>query len=120
VRSTDPGEELNAWLLDQCLAHGGAQASARSIQYQLTIAKLPLAKDLVEFDFAGTPITEKLVRELATGGFLAEQRNAVLAAEPAPANRILPWIMTIQRRRPGLDLIPHSDSKRIGVSSWAA
>jgi DNA replication protein DnaC len=55
-----------------------AEKKARSIKYQLAIAKLPLAKDLGEFDFAGTPINEALVRELATGGFLAEQRNAVL------------------------------------------
>jgi len=55
-----------------------AEKKARSIKYQLTIAKLPLAKDLDEFDFAGTPINEALVRELVTGGFLAEQRNAVL------------------------------------------
>src|SRR5439155_13279147 len=45
---------------------------------QLAIAKLPLAKDLDEFDFAGTPINEALVRDLATGRFIAEQRNAVL------------------------------------------
>src|SRR6202035_1153003 len=49
-----------------------------SIRYQLGIAKLPLAKDLDAFDFAGTPINEPLVRDLATGGFLAEQRNAVM------------------------------------------
>jgi DNA replication protein DnaC len=55
-----------------------AEKKARSIKYQLTIAKLPLAKDLDEFDFAGTPINEALVRQLAVGGFLAEQRNAVL------------------------------------------
>ena len=52
-----------------------AEKQARSIKYQLTIAKLPLAKDLDNFDFAGTPINEALVREL---GFIAEQRNAVL------------------------------------------
>src|ERR1700761_466827 len=55
-----------------------AEKKARSIKYQLTIAKLPLAKDLDAFAFAGTPINETLVRHLATGGFLAEQRNAVL------------------------------------------
>lgn len=54
------------------------EKQARSIKYQLTIAKLPLAKDLDGFDFTGTPINEALVRDLATGGFLAEQRNAVL------------------------------------------
>jgi DNA replication protein DnaC len=55
-----------------------AEKQARSIRYQLGIAKLPLAKDLDAFDFAGTPINEPLVRDLATGGFLAEQRNAVM------------------------------------------
>ena len=44
----------------------------------MTIAKLPLAKDIEGFDFTGTPINEALIRELAGGGFLAEQRNAVL------------------------------------------
>jgi DNA replication protein DnaC len=55
-----------------------AEKQARSIKYQLTIAKLPLAKELAEFDFAGTPINEGLVHDLAAGGFLANQRNAVL------------------------------------------
>jgi DNA replication protein DnaC len=55
-----------------------AEKQARSIRYQLTIAKLPLAKDLEEFDFAGTPVNEALVRDLAQGGFLVDQRNVVL------------------------------------------
>jgi DNA replication protein DnaC len=55
-----------------------AEKQARSIKYQLTIAKLPLAKDIEDFTFDGMPINEALVRELATGAFLAEQRNAVL------------------------------------------
>ena len=55
-----------------------AEKQARSIKYQLTIAKLPLAKDIDDFDFAGTPVNEALVRDLATGDFLAEQRNVVL------------------------------------------
>ena len=50
----------------------------RSIKYQITIAKLPLAKELDDFAFAGTPINETLVRDLAGGGFLAQQRNVVL------------------------------------------
>ncbi|OAE48370.1 IS21-like element helper ATPase IstB [Agrobacterium tumefaciens] len=55
-----------------------AEKQARSIRYQLTIAKLPLAKDIDDFDFADTPINESLVRELATGTFVADQRNVVL------------------------------------------
>ena len=55
-----------------------AEKQARSIRYQMTVAKLPLAKDIEEFDFTGTPINEGLVRELATGSFIADQRNVVL------------------------------------------
>ena len=55
-----------------------AEKQARSIKYQLTIAKLPLAKDIGDFDFTGTPVNEVLIRDLASGAFLAEQRNAVL------------------------------------------
>jgi DNA replication protein DnaC len=55
-----------------------AEKQARSIKYQLTVAKLPLAKDVDEFVFEGTPVNEPLVRELATGNFISLQRNAVL------------------------------------------
>jgi DNA replication protein DnaC/very-short-patch-repair endonuclease len=60
------------------LAAEVSEKQARSIRYQLTIAKLPLAKDLDDFQFAGTPINETLVRDLAASTFLAQQRNAVL------------------------------------------
>src|SRR5882762_4688277 len=52
-----------------------AEKQARSIKYQLTTAKLPLAKDLDDFDFTGTRINERLVRDLAGGAFIAEQRG---------------------------------------------
>jgi DNA replication protein DnaC len=37
-----------------------------------------LAKDLEDFQFEGTPINQTLVNDLAGGGFIAQQRNAVL------------------------------------------
>ena len=55
-----------------------AEKQARSIRYQLTIAKLPLAKDLDDFDFTDTPINVGLVRDLTIGTFVADQRNVVL------------------------------------------
>ena len=55
-----------------------SEKQARSIKYQIAIAKLPLAKDIEEFVFEGTPINETLVRDLADGGFLAQQRNLIL------------------------------------------
>ncbi len=55
-----------------------SEKQARSIKYQIAIAKLPFAKEIDEFAFDGTPINETLVRDLAGGGFLLQQRNLVL------------------------------------------
>ena len=55
-----------------------SEKQARSIRYQIAIAKLPLAKDVDDFAFDGTPINETLVRDLASGNFVAHQRNVVL------------------------------------------
>jgi hypothetical protein len=51
---------------------------ARSIKYQIAIARLPLAKDIDDFDFDAAELNETLVRDLAGGGFLEQQRNVVL------------------------------------------
>jgi DNA replication protein DnaC len=55
-----------------------SEKQARSIKYQITVAKLPLAKEIEDFAFAETPVNETLVRDLASGGFLLLQRNLVL------------------------------------------
>jgi DNA replication protein DnaC len=55
-----------------------SEKQARSIKYQITVAKLPLAKEIEDFAFAETPVNETLVRDLASGGFLLQQRNLVL------------------------------------------
>jgi DNA replication protein DnaC len=55
-----------------------AAKQARSINYQMGIAKLPLAKELADLDFTGTPINGELVEQLSAGAFLDEQRNVVL------------------------------------------
>lgn len=61
-----------------------SEKQARSIKYQLTVAKLPLAKDLDVFGFAGTPINQALVTDLANGHFIAQQRNVVLVGGTDP------------------------------------
>ena len=65
-------------IVGDLLAAEISEKKARSIKYQLTIARLPLAKEIEEFDFTATPVNETLVRDLAGGGFLEQQRNVVL------------------------------------------
>ncbi|MGF1605466.1 MAG: IS21-like element helper ATPase IstB [Rhodothalassiaceae bacterium] len=55
-----------------------SEKQARSIKYQMTIARLPLAKDLEAFDFETADVNETLVRDLAASDFLDHQRNVVL------------------------------------------
>src|SRR6201988_1501668 len=65
-------------IVGDLLAAEISEKQARSIKYQITTAKLPLAKDIDDFAFDGTPINETLVRDLIGGDFLAHQRNVVL------------------------------------------
>ncbi|PJK31099.1 IS21-like element helper ATPase IstB [Minwuia thermotolerans] len=50
----------------------------RSIKYQMTVARMPFAKEIEELVFDGMPVNQTLVRDLAGGGFLEQQRNVVL------------------------------------------
>ena len=92
-----------------------SEKQARSIKYQMTIAKLPLAKELEEFDFETTDINETLIRDLAAGDFLDHQRNLVLihcpaghcaamsreGAAPEPARPISPSALPAPASGPG-------------------
>jgi DNA replication protein DnaC len=55
-----------------------AEKQVRSIRYRLASAKLPLAKEMANFDFAVSPVNAPLVRDLHAGGLLSPPRNAVL------------------------------------------
>lgn len=66
------------WLLGSLLEAEVADKRARSIKYQLTIAKLPSGKELSEFDFGASPVDEAELRSQAEGSFIERQRNLVL------------------------------------------
>ena len=74
IKRQHPAQQI----IGDLLAAEIAEKKARSIRYQVTAAKLPLAKELADFDFTASPVNQGLVRELESGGFLRQQRNAVL------------------------------------------
>jgi DNA replication protein DnaC len=74
VKRQHPAQQI----IGDLLAAEIAEKRARSIRYQVAAAKLPLAKELADFDFADSPVNQGLVRDLEGGGFLRQQRNAVL------------------------------------------
>lgn len=65
-------------LLGELLKAEIAEKQARSIRYQLGIAKLPVAKELSDFAFDESPVNADLINELASGAFFSQQRNVVL------------------------------------------
>jgi hypothetical protein len=64
-----------------------AAKNARSINYQMGIAKLPLAKELADLTFDDTTINGALIEQLGTGAFLDSQRNIVLIGGTERARR---------------------------------
>lgn len=55
-----------------------AERKAKSIRYQMGLAKFPVIKDLDRFDFSSSPVDEVQVRSLLEGRFLAEHGNVIL------------------------------------------
>ena len=78
-----------------------SEKQARSIKYQLTIARMPLAKEIDEFDFADTPINETLARDLVGGDFLQHQRNVVLIGGTGTGKTHLAVAVARPGRSPG-------------------
>lgn len=62
------GELLKAEMLDR---------KARSISYQMGIAKFPVHRDIDRFDFKVSPVNETHVRTLYEGYFVEERRNII-------------------------------------------
>lgn len=62
------------------LIAGISEKKARSINYQMTVAKLPPAKKLEKFDFEAAEVNETQIRELATRDFLDHKCNHVFVA----------------------------------------
>ena len=63
-----------------------AAKNARSINYQMGIAKLPLVKELADLKLDDPQINSGLIESLGTGAFLDSQRNVVLIGDTEPAS----------------------------------
>jgi DNA replication protein DnaC len=69
--------------LDQLLREELGSKQRKRVQMGISIAHFPTVKTLDDFDFKFQPsIDQKLVRELATGRFIASAENALLFGPP--------------------------------------
>src|SRR5271166_6075912 len=72
-------------ILGDLLSAEVAEKEARSISYQIGAAKLPLAKELSEFKFTGSPVNETLVRTCTAADSSRHSAMSYSSAGPAPA-----------------------------------
>lgn len=52
------------WLLERLLQAKVADRAVRSVSHQMSAAKFPAHRDLVGFDFDGSPVDRQLVEEM--------------------------------------------------------
>ena len=81
-KSTDVGVQTSRWLIEHLLQAEHAHRASASVRHQMKAAKFPLHRDLAGFDFEGTQVDHKLVKQLATLDFTETAQNAVLIGGP--------------------------------------
>lgn len=65
-------------LLSQLIAAETIDRTARSLKYQLHVAKFPVHRDLISFDWHETPLQQQQIEQLATAHFMSEAHNLIL------------------------------------------
>jgi DNA replication protein DnaC len=65
-------------LLRRLLQAETTARQARSLRYQLNAAKFPITRDLVNFDWNETPLSQPHMAQLATAGFMTDAYNLIL------------------------------------------
>lgn len=99
ARSQPAYLDFLAQVVDEEVAAKQRKRVAMGIQ----IAHFPAVKTLEEFDFRFQPaIDQKLVRELATGRFIASADNVLIFGPPASARPIWPSPSAAPRWKPGI------------------
>ena len=64
--------------LDRLIAAEQADRQARSLRYQLKVARFPIHRDLLGFVWAESPLQQAQVEQLATAAFMEQARNLIL------------------------------------------
>ena len=93
------------------------EKQARSIKYQLTIAELPLTKDIADFQFDGTPIVALVSSELAEVAETGRARRSIFEVLcQSDASRWVPLqVFCTRRAKQGKQrLYPVSDPTQCG------
>ncbi|EPP7595824.1 IS21-like element IS1326 family helper ATPase IstB [Acinetobacter baumannii] len=69
-------------MLDSLIKAEVAEREVRSVNYQLRVAKFPVYRDLVGFDFSQSLVNEATVKQLHRCDFMEQAQNVVLIGGP--------------------------------------
>lgn len=97
IRRNNSVQEI---LMTLCMAEA-AERKARSIKYQLGIAKFPVHKNLDTFSFSEAQVNEALIKDLYAGSFLEEPRNIIFIGGTGTGKTHLATAIAIQCIRLG-------------------
>jgi DNA replication protein DnaC len=98
-----------------------AERKAKSIRYQMGLARFPVTKDLDRFDFDSSPVNEVHINSLLEGRFLAEHGNVILVGGTGTGKTHLAVAMSRQAIRNGrrgrffnlVDLVNHLEQEKL-------
>ena len=66
-----------AWL-DRLIEAEQADRQARSLRYQIKAARFPIHRDLTQFEWTETPLSQAQIEQLATAAFMDQAHNLIL------------------------------------------
>ncbi|HEU4709170.1 MAG TPA: IS21-like element helper ATPase IstB [Methylophilaceae bacterium] len=64
--------------LDRLIEAEQADRQARSLRYQIKAARFPIHRDLTQFEWAETPLSQAHIEQLATATFMEQAHNLIL------------------------------------------
>ncbi len=65
-------------MMSQLIKAEVADRHLRSLKYQMKVARFPIHRDLVKFDWNETPLARQQIEQLATARFMDEAHNLIL------------------------------------------
>ncbi len=77
ISGTVKRQETTEDVISQLCRAETVDRKARSIGYQMRIARFPLSKDIVDFNFVDSPVNEPLIRGHNNGNFIDQGRNLI-------------------------------------------
>jgi DNA replication protein DnaC len=96
AQQASPAFEAAQPILSQLLKAETAEREVRSVSYQLKLARFPVYRDMVGFDFGQSEVNEALVRQLHRCEFLDDAQNVVLVGGPGTGKTHLATALGVQ------------------------